>query len=136
MILKGVAGTSIMSGTPWGKQRPEGRSLLKFSCRSLYSASAHGWKGTWTPSAVMLFRYLPSGFLQIPVRSGLPSGVFGTGAVRLGFPSGVRGVFGSGTFTHWRKRIAIAVAVKFIGIVATVAPFWLVCKDCGAALNR
>src|SRR5882762_8795255 len=71
----------------------------------------------------MFARYLPSGFLQIPVRSGLPSGVFGTGAVRLGFPSGVRGVFGSGTFTHWRTRIAIAVAVKFIGICGDGSTF-------------
>src|SRR2546428_13560466 len=100
MILKGVAGTSMMSGTPWGKQRPEGRSLLKFSCRSLYSASAHGWKGTGIPSAATLFKYLPSGFLQIPVRSGLPSRVLGAGAVRLGLPAAVRGMFGKGTFTH------------------------------------
>ena len=46
----------------------------------------------------------PSGFLQIPVRSGLPSAVFGAGAVRLGLPLGVRGVLGNGTFHPLRKK--------------------------------
>src|SRR5207247_7110648 len=84
------------------------------------------------------FRYLVSGFLQIPVRSGLPSAVLGAGAVRFGFPLGRRGVFGSGTFTHcadaapdMTRRIAIAAAFNFMalsargfyGILATVASF-------------
>src|SRR5207253_7532685 len=89
-------------------------SLLKVSWRSLYTAAAHGWNGTSTPSAAILSRYFPSGFLQRPERSGLPSGVLGAGAVRLGLPSGVRSVLGKGTFTHCVKRIAIAAAIAFI----------------------
>src|SRR5262245_1069814 len=62
----------------------------------------------------MLSRYLPSGFRQIPVRSGLPSAAVGTGAVMLGLPSGVRGTLGSGTFTQCASRIAIAASIEFI----------------------
>ena len=48
----------------------------------------------------MFWRYFASVTLQTPVKSGLPSRVFGTGAVRLGLPLGRRGVFGNGIFTH------------------------------------
>ena len=50
----------------------------------------------------------------MPVKSGRPSGVFGAGAVKFGLRSGVRGVFGNGTSTHWVRRIAIAAAIEFI----------------------
>src|SRR5439155_15842197 len=90
-----------------GQTAAEGRSLLKVSCRSLYRASAWGWNGTATPSAATLSRYLPSGFLHRPVRSGLPSAVFGKGAERFGLPPGKRGVLGSGTFTHCANNTAI-----------------------------
>src|SRR5215475_2124738 len=104
MSLNGVAGTSIASGTPWGRHRPEGRSLLIVSCRCLYNAAAAGWNGTSTPFQAIFSRYRASGFLQIPVRSGLPSDVLGTGAERLGLPSAVRGILGSGTLAHCRKK--------------------------------
>jgi hypothetical protein len=40
-------------------------------------------------------------FSQTPERSGLPSGVLGTGAVRFTLPSAVRGTPVSGRFAHW-----------------------------------
>src|SRR6476661_3930538 len=40
-------------------------------------------------------------FSQTPERSGLPSGVFGAGAVRFTLPSAVRGTDASGRFAHW-----------------------------------
>ena len=39
---------------------------------------------------------------QTPEKSGLPSGVLGGGAERFGFPSGVRGIPGSGYCSHLR----------------------------------
>src|SRR5437773_11969152 len=123
MILNGVALTRKESGTPWGKQRPEGLSLPKFACLSLKTSSAHGWKGTWTPSDAIFCRYFPPATLHMPLKSGLPSRVFGTGAVRLGFPSGRRGVSGGGTSTHRQRNNAIAIGVVLIGFPATVAPF-------------
>jgi hypothetical protein len=39
----------------------------------------------------------------MPERSGLPSGVFGAGAARFGFPSAVRGVPAAGYFNHWAE---------------------------------
>src|SRR5204862_321498 len=111
MILNGVALTRKESGTPWGKQRPEGLSLPKFACLSLKTSSAQGWKGTWTPSAAIFCRYFPSATLHMPLKSGLPSRVFGTGAVRLGFPSGRRGVFLTGNPKKRNNAIAIGVVL-------------------------
>src|ERR1041384_2136747 len=43
---------------------------------------------------------------QMPERSGFPSAVCGTGAFRLGLPSAVRGVPGSGTLIHCADAVA------------------------------
>src|SRR5215204_5241064 len=42
---------------------------------------------------------------QIPEKSGLPSGVRGEGADRLGFPSAVLGTPAVGYFNHWAKTV-------------------------------
>src|SRR5690348_14097277 len=51
---------------------------------------------------------------QMPVRSGLPSGVFGAGAVRFGLPSAVRGTPGVGYAGHWANSAAGAHAAKVV----------------------
>ena len=43
---------------------------------------------------------------QMPVKSGLPSGVRGDGAERFGFPSEVLGTPAVGYFNHWPKAVA------------------------------
>src|SRR5688572_20238909 len=48
----------------------------------------------------MLVRNLPSTAFHSPFKSGLPSGRRGAGAVRFGLPSAVRGIRGSGCFSH------------------------------------
>src|SRR2546426_12287743 len=50
--------------------------------------------------------YPPPG-IQSPDRTGLPSAVFGTGAERFGFPSGVRGMPAVGYFTHCAAASAV-----------------------------
>src|SRR3989475_10748031 len=52
---------------------------------------------------------------QIPERSGLPSGVLGTGAERFGFPSRVRGIPGVG----WRSHCAKSETLVEIKIAKT-----------------
>src|SRR5438445_9057998 len=99
-ILNGIIDTNIASGTPCGKQCNCGLSCPKVARRCLYSAVADGSMGTSTPSPAMLSTKLLSAACQIPEISGLPSDVLGEGAVRLGLPSGVRGVPGSGKLSH------------------------------------
>ena len=43
---------------------------------------------------------------QMPEKSGLPSGVRGVGADRLGFPSAVLGTPAVGYFNHWARPVA------------------------------
>src|SRR2546425_6706439 len=52
------------------------------------------------PALLRSRNHLSSGPLQIPDRSGLPSGVFGAGAERFALPSGIRGIPGVGYCTH------------------------------------
>src|SRR2546425_6700643 len=99
MILVGVPSAS-KSVTPWGRQRSDGRPFPLLAWRSWNSARDEGVNGTSTPSAARLFSHLPLGVIQIPDKSGLPSAVLGAGAVRLGFPSAVRGVPGVGYDSH------------------------------------
>jgi hypothetical protein len=47
-----------------------------------------------------LLHGIPSAVSHIPEKSGLPSRVRGVGAVRLGFPSSVRGTPAVGNFSH------------------------------------
>src|SRR6516162_4026829 len=56
----------------------------------------------------------------MPERSGFPSAALGEGAARLGLPSGVRGVFGSGRLIHWARKIAM-IPNKLIVLIA--APY-------------
>src|SRR5580658_9292105 len=92
MILNGDV-TASFSGVPEGRHRLLGSSRPRFSRRSLYSAAAHGWKGTSSGlrSAAMLMRYFKPFASQMPVMSGLPSLVRGVGADMSGLPSLVRG---------------------------------------------
>src|SRR5688500_967623 len=54
------------------------------------------------PARRLIFvRKRPSTAFQSPLKSGLPSGSRGAGAVRFGLPSAVRGSLGSGCFSHW-----------------------------------
>src|SRR5437763_119039 len=99
MILVGVPNAS-KSVTPCDKQRSDGRPFPLLSCRSLKSARDCGLNGTSTPSAARLFSHRPLGVSQIPDRSGLPSGVLGVAAVRLGWPPAPRGMPGVGYEIH------------------------------------
>src|SRR5579871_3931499 len=49
-----------------------------------------------------------------PDRSGLPSGIRGTGAVRFGFPSAVRGMPGVGKFSHWARAATVNTMARVI----------------------
>src|SRR5262249_15811967 len=82
-------------------QRSNGFPLPKESERSLYKAAAQGWRGAPPISPARFCKYLPSAVRHKPDKSGLPSASFGAGADKIGLPSGVRGVFGSVTATHW-----------------------------------
>src|SRR5437867_12156305 len=71
----------------------------------------------------MLRAYFGENFVQRPERSGLPSTVRGTGAVKLGLPSGVRGIPGVGWFNHWPASGAlnatVTMAIREAFIVTT-----------------
>src|SRR5437773_6469970 len=71
----------------------------------------------------MLRAYFGENFVQRPERSGLPSTVRGTGAVKLGLPSGVRGIPGVGWFNHWTASGAlnatVTMAIREAFIVTT-----------------
>jgi hypothetical protein len=101
--LKG-SGTEKAFVMPCGKHRSLGMPFPLLSTRALYTASPDGWNSTSTPAAMPsgppVPGWEPRGRRQIPDRSGFPSGVRGTGAVRSGLPSGVRGAPGCGTLTH------------------------------------
>src|ERR1700686_359976 len=66
-------------------------------------------------------KYLTPAVSQMPDRSGLPSAVFGAGADRFGFPSGVRGTPGVGEFSHCaesgthveRRTTKVRIYLKF-----------------------
>src|SRR5262245_3918491 len=110
MILHG-AGASSTFGTPCGRQLASGSS---FQCtpaaRSSYTAFAQGWKGTSSFRSFARFRRYPVGGLQMPERSGLPSGSRGAGAERFGLPSAVRGTDEAGTFVHCANAVAVESA--------------------------
>src|SRR5436190_17100393 len=64
-------------------------------------------------STARFTRNLGFGF-QIPVRSGLPSGILGAGAVRIGLPSGVRGTFGVLLASHCPEAAPVKSAATAI----------------------
>src|SRR5437868_14793883 len=64
-------------------------------------------------STARFTRNLGFGF-QIPVRSGLPSAIFGAGAVRFGLPSGVRGTFGVLLASHCAETATVNSAANAI----------------------
>src|SRR6188474_2067961 len=112
MILKGNVRVSIASGMPCGRQRSVGAPTPSPFWRSSCSVFAQGRNGAPPGrSDAMSYTYLdrirPSvGITRSPTtshtpdRSGLPFACRGTGAVRLGVPSGSRGVFGSFWLSH------------------------------------
>src|SRR5438128_10259360 len=98
-------------------QRSNGLPLPKDSERSLYKAAAQGCIGAPPGPAARSCSSRLSAARQSPDRSGLPSTAFGAGADKIGLPSGVRGVFGSFTFTHWANAatfIATTTAISRI----------------------
>src|SRR5262252_560506 len=109
MTLYGI-GTVSTLGTPAGWQNDSGSFLPSSARLRLYvsaPAAVNGTSSSLTPN-VTLMKYFGSGspFVpltpgvlsgsQVPDRSGLPSFVFGAGAVRIGLPSFVRGTFFAG----------------------------------------
>src|SRR6476646_1596371 len=92
---------SISEG-PLGRQLVTGSARWKSATFFWKRASAFGRKmlsslGSW----ITLKRYaFPAAVCHTPDKSGLPSGVRGTGAVRFGFPSAVRGIPGVGKLSH------------------------------------
>src|SRR5204863_4456896 len=72
-------GVVFVRGTPGGRQRASGSSLLRFSLRFLYTASAAGSIGTSTPEPTMSTFWRIAFGCQLPDRSGWPSAVRGVG---------------------------------------------------------
>src|SRR5438034_10884828 len=72
-------GVVFVRGTPGGRQRASGSSLLRFSLRFLYTASAAGSIGTSTPEPTMSTFWRIAFGCQLPDRSGWPSAVRGGG---------------------------------------------------------
>src|SRR5881628_495007 len=72
-------GVVFVRGTPGGRQRASGSSLLRFSLRFLYTASAGGSIGTSTPEPTMSTFWRIAFGCQLPDRSGWPSAVRGVG---------------------------------------------------------
>jgi hypothetical protein len=52
----------------------------------------------------------------MPEKSGLPSGVLGVGADRMGLPSDVLGTFAVGYFNHWATTGAERTSAKLTAI--------------------
>src|SRR5437868_1846992 len=72
-------GVVLMRGTPGGRQRASGSSLLRSPLCFLYTASAAGSIGTSTPEPTMsTFCRIAFG-CQLPDRSGWPSAIRGVG---------------------------------------------------------
>src|SRR5580658_9350689 len=69
--------------------------------RCLDNVSAQGRMSPGFRPEVIFPAYPSSLARQSPERSGLPSAVFGAGAVRFGLPSALRGIPGVGYFSHW-----------------------------------
>src|SRR5262245_18758072 len=95
MYFVGVV-SAWKSVTPCEMHRPDGRSFPLFACRSSNIAFAAGVHGTLMPSAAMFTSHLPVVVTQMPERSGCPSGAFGAGAFRFGWPFASRGMPGVG----------------------------------------
>src|SRR5579862_7748729 len=73
-------GNGEILGTPAGKQKPSGSSLLKLSRRSFIRAAAHGCKSNGPP---VLAKFAG---VQTPCKSTLPSGIRGVGPEGADFP--------------------------------------------------
>jgi hypothetical protein len=58
----------------------------------------------------------PAPGIHSPEMSGLPSAVFGAGAVRFGLPSAVRGIPAVGYFNHWGADEAAITNASNIGV--------------------
>src|SRR5712691_479878 len=72
-------GVVFVRGTPGGRQRASGSSLLRLSLCFLYSAWATGSIGTSTPEPTRSTFWRIAFGCQLPDRSGWPSAVRGTG---------------------------------------------------------
>jgi hypothetical protein len=103
------------------------KSSFEFSAvRFFTSAASHGWygkpPGRPSPKLMPLIPigssgpqtsdsgscarpHIVSAVSQMPENSGLPSGLRGAGAARLGLPSAVRGTPAVGYFSHWPNTV-------------------------------
>src|SRR5215469_6649658 len=72
-------GVVLMRGTPGGRQRASGSSLLREALRFSYTALGPGSKGTSTPAPVMSTFWRIALGCQLPERSGWPSAARGVG---------------------------------------------------------
>src|SRR6266853_677559 len=109
----------VLYSGPTGRQCAVMESLPKSSVRCFTRACAHGWTSSGLRSATMLAPYLAEILFHTPVRSGLPSGVRGAGAVRFGLPSAVRGIPG----VRWCTHCAASGVTSTVKMVAGVKIF-------------
>src|SRR5690242_465660 len=72
-------GVVLMRGTPGGRQRASGSSLLSPDLCLSYTAFAAGSSGTSTPEPIMSTFWRIALGCQLPERSGWPSAVRGVG---------------------------------------------------------
>lgn len=144
---------------PCGRQLAEGRSAIKFACRCLYNSAAAGSRGGIVSPGRMKSARLgpiakPAEFTRCttlrlrchkPVRFGFPSADFGTGALRSGLPSDVRGIPGVGYLIHCAEAVAAQIvaarqirriiqALIVAGIFAASKPAVSIIEVCGRGL--
>src|SRR5215472_8545244 len=107
-----------MRGTPGGRQRASGSSLLRLSLRFLYRAWASGSMGTSTPEPTMSTFWRIALGCQLPDRSGRPSAVRGVGPAggQSGVPPRPPRPWAAATFEI--NRIAAAAAMENVKLLA------------------
>src|SRR5262245_9687666 len=111
-------GVVFVRGTPGGRQRASGSSLLRLSLCFLYTASAAGNIGTSTPEPTMsTFCRIAFG-CQLPDRSGWPSAARGAGPAggQSGVPPRPPRPWAAAAFEI--SNIAAAAAIENVKLLA------------------
>src|SRR5215471_11257422 len=119
-ILNGY-GTAVDRGTPPTTHQPVGSSLLSVSRRCLYSSAPHGVIGAPSFRSFARSPMYRVCVIQMPDKSGLPSGCLGAGAVRFGLPSAVRGMPGVGYLIHCAESDLLVIAAPSMTASAIAA---------------
>src|ERR1041385_7432641 len=116
-IVQGY-GVVFVRGTPGGRQRASGSSLLRLSLCFLYSACAAGSIGTSTPEPTKSTFWRIAFGCQLPDRSGWPSAVREAGPAggQAGVPPRPPGSWAAAAFEI--KRIAAAAAIENVKLLA------------------